>query len=99
MKTIVIIGTMDTKGEQILFVKQLIERQGHKAIIMDTSTRGSSPINVDITCDDIAKVAGTSIEEVRRMKEIQKRIFNLCNSIVNRDRIVSWHKRFFIRMG
>lgn len=72
MKTVVIVGTMDTKGEQILFVKQLIEKLGHKAIIMDTSTRGSSPINVDITCDEITRAAGAPIEEIRRMKEIQK---------------------------
>ena len=74
MKTILIVGTMDTKGEQIRFVKQLIEKLGHKTIIMDTSTRGSSPPDADITCDEIAKLAGISIEEIRVMNNIEKRI-------------------------
>jgi uncharacterized protein (UPF0261 family) len=72
MKTIVIVGTLDTKGEEISFVKRLIERLGHKVIIMDTSTRGKSPVSADIACDEIAKAAGASIEEIRGMKERQR---------------------------
>ena len=69
MKNIVIIGTLDTKVEQISFVKRHIEVLGHKVIIMDTSTRGKSSISADITCDEIAKAAGASIEEIRSIKE------------------------------
>lgn len=69
MKNIVIVGTLDTKGEQISFVKEQIECLGYKVIIMDTSTRDVSSINADITCDEIAKAAGTSLQEIRYMKD------------------------------
>ena len=72
MKTIVIVGTLDTKGEQFNFVKQQIERLGYKAILIDTSTKGGAPISADITCDEVARAAGVSIEEIRGMEERAK---------------------------
>ena len=71
LKTIVILGTMDTKAPQILFVKELIEGLGHKCLIMDIGTRGSSPVEVDITPESIAEAAGTSIEGIRRTRDLQ----------------------------
>jgi len=41
-KSIVIVGTLDTKSEEILFAKEQIELRGHKAIVMDMSV-GSKP--------------------------------------------------------
>ncbi len=70
MKTVVLIGTMDTKATQILFVKERIEKLGHKVVIMDTGTRGASPPEADITCDEVARAAGTIIADVRQMKEL-----------------------------
>ena len=34
-KTIVIVGTLDTKGEEIKYVKELIKERGHKTIMID----------------------------------------------------------------
>jgi uncharacterized protein (UPF0261 family) len=67
--TIVIIGTLDTKGEQILYLRERIQRLGHEAIIMDTSTGGQSPAGAQITCDEVAEAAGTSMAAIRGMKE------------------------------
>lgn len=72
MKTVVIVGTMDTKGEQINFVRQEIENSGHRTIIIDTSTRGSSPFEVDVTCDEVANAAGVTMQEIRSMKDRAK---------------------------
>jgi uncharacterized protein (UPF0261 family) len=67
MKHIVIMGTLDTKEEQILFAKDRIENLGYKTIIMDTSTRAHSSMAADITCDETARAAGTTIETIRSM--------------------------------
>ncbi len=72
MKTVLIIGTMDTKSKQILFVKRLIEERGHEVVIMDIGTRGVSPASVDITPGAVAGAAGASIEEIRGMRELPK---------------------------
>ena len=43
-KKIVIIGTVDTKGDQLRFLKERIESRGHEAILMDISMGGHPPI-------------------------------------------------------
>ena len=69
MKTILIIGTLDTKGNQIQFLKKQIENAGHRVMIMDNSTREAVHLKADITCDEIASAAGATIEELRGSKD------------------------------
>ena len=69
MKTILIIGTLDTKGNQIQFLKKQIENAGHRVMIMDNSTREAVHSKADITCDEIASAAGATIEELRGSKD------------------------------
>jgi uncharacterized protein (UPF0261 family) len=45
-KTVVIIGTLDTKSEQLQFLKERIASRGHRALIMDVSTGGASSLEV-----------------------------------------------------
>ena len=40
-KNIVVLGTLDTKGEQIGFLKDHIVQEGHKAIVFDLSMGGA----------------------------------------------------------
>jgi uncharacterized protein (UPF0261 family) len=72
MKTIVILGTLDTKGKQIQFVREQIELRGHKVLIVDNSTRYEPSLQGDITCEEIASSGGAAIEELRRSKERAK---------------------------
>lgn len=65
MKTILILGTLDTKGNQIQFLKKQIENAGQRVVIMDNSTREAVHAKADITSDEIALAAGTTIEELR----------------------------------
>lgn len=59
VKTILIIGTLDTKEEEILFVEKLIKRRGFNVIIMDTGAAGSSNnIEPQITASKIIYTAG-----------------------------------------
>lgn len=68
MKNILIVGTLDTKEELILFTKNQIEKIGYKTTIIDTSTRIHSSSEADISCDETAEAAGTTIDTVRGMK-------------------------------
>ncbi|MHB8869406.1 MAG: Tm-1-like ATP-binding domain-containing protein [Thermoleophilia bacterium] len=73
MKTIAVLGTLDTKGEQILFVREQIEALGHRAVLIDTGTReGSADIKPDISFEDVARAAGMTAQEIRSMKDRQK---------------------------
>jgi len=58
-KTIIIIGTLDTKEEEILFIEKLIKKRGFNVIIMDTGAMGSSnSIKPQITASKIINTAG-----------------------------------------
>ncbi len=63
-KSIVILGTLDTKGEQILFLKERIIQRGHKAIIMDLSMGGRPAFQADITAYELASIGGKDLEEL-----------------------------------
>ena len=63
-KTIVILGTLDTKGEHLQMLKTRIEDRGHRALIMDMSI-GSVPIYpAEIPAAEIARIAGHDIREL-----------------------------------
>ncbi|TAK46940.1 MAG: UPF0261 family protein [Xanthobacteraceae bacterium] len=64
-KGIVIICNLDTRGEEIVFVKDLIAGRGHEAILLDFSMEEPPPFPGDITCEDVARRGGLSIEVVR----------------------------------
>jgi uncharacterized protein (UPF0261 family) len=68
-KKIVIIGTVDTKGDQLRFLKERIESRGHDAILMDISMGGDPSYQADITSQEIAGLAGKDIAAIRASKD------------------------------
>jgi uncharacterized protein (UPF0261 family) len=69
-KVILCIGTLDTKGPELLYIKQLIERRsGYEALVMDIGSLGIAHFTADITAEEVAKAAGRTMQEVRGLKE------------------------------
>jgi uncharacterized protein (UPF0261 family) len=64
-KGIVIVCNLDTRGEDIVFVKQLIADRGHDAILLDFSMEEPPPFAGDIRTEEVAARGGLSIEVVR----------------------------------
>ncbi len=64
-KGIVIVCNLDTRGEDIVFAKQLIEDRGHQAILLDFSMEEPPPFPGDIRTEDVAARGGLPIEVVR----------------------------------
>ncbi len=64
-KTIVIICNLDTRGEDIIFVRKMIRDRGHNALLVDFSMEEPPPIPGDITCEEVARRGGLPIETVR----------------------------------
>jgi len=71
-KTIVLVSTLDTKGSEATFLKDLIQERGHRVILIDTNTGGEPSIPTDISSREIAEAGGENIEEVRKMKDTAK---------------------------
>ena len=67
---ILCIGTLDSKGPELQYVKQLINsKSNYKTLVMDVGCLGEAYFDADITAREVARAAGTSIEEVRAISE------------------------------
>src|SRR5690606_9467967 len=64
-KGIVIVCNLDTRGEDIVFVKDLIRARGHEPILLDFSMEEPPSLAGDITCEEVAARGGLPIETVR----------------------------------
>jgi uncharacterized protein (UPF0261 family) len=72
LKRIVIIATLDTKGEEVGYLKGLILRRGHQPFIIDIGSGGEPRLEADITADEVARAAGAEIKKLWGSKERQK---------------------------
>ena len=63
-KAIIVIGTLDTKGQEIAFVRDLIAARGHQPIVVDSGILGEPAIEAAISRHEAAAAAETSIEEL-----------------------------------
>jgi uncharacterized protein (UPF0261 family) len=68
-KNIILVGTLDTKWEEFLYVKNLIEKNGYTVTTIDVGTgyRGTLAFSPDVSRDDVAKLGGSSVNELRAM--------------------------------
>jgi uncharacterized protein (UPF0261 family) len=63
-KQIVIVGTLDTKGEEALYLKELIKRRGHNPVVMDVGTGGEVSFQPDVTREEVALATGRTLKEI-----------------------------------
>jgi uncharacterized protein (UPF0261 family) len=73
-KTILIIANLDTRGEDFIFVKELIKKKGHRAILLDFSMEKEPAFPGDITCEQVAEKGGLDIHEVRNYYKKQREV-------------------------
>jgi uncharacterized protein (UPF0261 family) len=63
-KSIAVIGTMDTKGDQIEYLKDQIEGNGHRTTMIDVGVLGPVPFEAIISRERVAEAAGSSLKDV-----------------------------------
>jgi len=61
MATIVVLGALDTKGEEVRFLTGQIEERGHKVLVVDTGVLGQPAFAPHITRDEVATAGGASL--------------------------------------
>ncbi len=61
--TILIVGTYDTKSDELLYLAARIKAQGGEVLTMDVSVLGEPDQPCDISKHDVAGAAGSSIEK------------------------------------
>ncbi|MEM8487479.1 MAG: Tm-1-like ATP-binding domain-containing protein [Bacteroidota bacterium] len=65
MKTILLIGTFDTKGEEFAYVRDIIRSRGHEVLLMDAGVLGDPAIPVDVSASEAAVAGGSTLAALR----------------------------------
>jgi uncharacterized protein (UPF0261 family) len=61
-RTIAILATLDTKGEEVEFLRQQIETLGGTPLVIDLGVVGSAAVDADIDRAAVAAAGGTALE-------------------------------------
>ncbi|MBI2850228.1 MAG: Tm-1-like ATP-binding domain-containing protein [Chloroflexi bacterium] len=64
MKTIALMGRLDSKGKEYAYVKDIILRRGFEVVVVDTGTRGAPQFKPDVSREEVARAAGVEIQNV-----------------------------------
>ncbi|MBS3917475.1 MAG: Tm-1-like ATP-binding domain-containing protein [Deltaproteobacteria bacterium] len=70
-KNIALVGTLDTKGEESLYIKNLIEKSNYQVTTIDVGTgwRGELVFPPDYPREEVAKAGGSNMEEILSLGE------------------------------
>jgi len=60
-KTVVVAGTLDTKGQEFAFLKELIEKEGLQTLVVDFGVMGKPVFIPDISRDEVASAGGGNL--------------------------------------
>jgi len=63
-KHIAILGTLDTKGQEIAFLREAVRADGGDPLVVDTGVLGTPTISADVSRHRVAQAAGSSIAAV-----------------------------------
>ena len=65
MATVLLIGTLDTKGDEYAFVRDLIHARGHTTLLMDAGVLADPRFAPDIPADHVAQAGGSTLAKLR----------------------------------
>ncbi|MEO9510560.1 MAG: Tm-1-like ATP-binding domain-containing protein [Flavobacteriaceae bacterium] len=82
-KTILIVGTADTKSEELVFMKQCIQENNGEALVMDVGVLGDPEFDVDYTRHQVAEAANTTNKEIIDLGDENKAMTKTSEGAVN----------------
>ena len=65
--TVVIVGTLDTKGEEIGYVKRLLEDAACSTLVIDVGVLHAPGIQSDISREQVATAGGVQLQELLKI--------------------------------
>ncbi len=69
MATVVLLGTLDTKGVEYGFLRERLVARGLHVLVVDAGTQGEPRIPADVTRAEVAAAAGADLAELARAGE------------------------------
>ena len=75
-KSVLVISTLDTKGQETLYLKDKLSAIGLTPVVMDISGRGSNIAGIDVPAARVAEAGGGDFEEMKNSRD-RTRITNI----------------------
>lgn len=69
MKTVAIVGALDTKGEENQYLKGLLEKMGVKTLLIDVGILHAPSVCPDISAECVAQAMGTDLMALRAKRD------------------------------
>jgi len=63
-KTVAVLATLDTKGQEAEFLRQQVQSHGCDALVIDTGVVGTPAARADVTRQEVAKAGGSTMKEL-----------------------------------
>jgi uncharacterized protein (UPF0261 family) len=63
--TVLLVATMDTKGNEARYLEACMQQAGVEVLIMDPGIRGENKYPVTVTREEVAQASGKSLEEIQ----------------------------------
>jgi uncharacterized protein (UPF0261 family) len=73
-KTVLLIVTLDTKGEEAFYLRRALDKEGVKVLVMDVGVFSSPVMEGDIQKEEVAVAGGQDIETLLQAKDKGKAI-------------------------
>ncbi|MFF2445542.1 Tm-1-like ATP-binding domain-containing protein [Neobacillus sp. NPDC058068] len=81
-KKIVLVGSLDTKEKEFLYVKEIIEESGVETLLINTGVYESSSVG-DIPNENVANAGGSTIDELRQKNDRGYAVSVMTNGIAS----------------
>lgn len=65
-KRVLVLGTLDTKGQEFKYLKEIIESTGVKTLVINAGVKGAPAFAPDVGNDAVARAGGCELDELIR---------------------------------
>jgi uncharacterized protein (UPF0261 family) len=77
-----LVATMDTKGQEAMFIVECLQAEGITVIVMDAGIKGQCPVPVDVTREEVARAGGKSLWDVQNIGHEGKSLEVMTNGAI-----------------
>jgi len=89
--TIAIVGCLDTKGHEVQYMKEILESSGVRTHVVDSGILGEPSFPGDTSREELASLAGTTIEELQQRGDRGAAVEAMCRGAT--EAIRNLHER------
>jgi uncharacterized protein (UPF0261 family) len=99
--TILILATLDTKGPEAQYLRELVNARGDQAVVIDTGVASVPQAQADISREEVAQAGGTPLDELRKhlSREVAAPVMAAGATRIVRDQVAAGQAHAILSVG